>query len=253
MIVDAHAHLGLDEIFDEDFTAEELLAAQKQCGIDITLVQPATRHDLPGVMRQHDAIAALAEQYPGRFYGIANPNPHLPEVEYEAEVRRCVEKMGFVGIKIHPLGHAVNPLGRHGRRVFPLAAALGVPVMVHTGLGMPWASPALLEPALAEHANLRIVLAHAGGTIFAADAGLLARRYPNVYLECSWAMVHQVRRWIQELGARRVMFGSDHAENAAPELAKFRATGLPAEALDWALGRTAARVFNLPLSETCGT
>ena len=35
-IVDAHAHLGLDEVFDEDFTAEELIAAQKQCGIDIT-------------------------------------------------------------------------------------------------------------------------------------------------------------------------------------------------------------------------
>ncbi len=96
-IVDAHAHLGFDEVFDEDFTEAALLESQERNGIDVTLVQPGTVHNLNGVRRQHDAIAELARRFPGRFYGIANPSPHLPGEQYEQEALRCVKELGFVG------------------------------------------------------------------------------------------------------------------------------------------------------------
>jgi predicted TIM-barrel fold metal-dependent hydrolase len=114
MIVDAHAHLGYDEVFDEDFSEEALLTSQRENGIDVTIVQPGTRHDLASVQRQHDAIADLVGRYPGRFRGIANPNPHLPEADYVREVRRCVEELHFVGLKVHPFAHAVQPLRQPG-------------------------------------------------------------------------------------------------------------------------------------------
>jgi predicted TIM-barrel fold metal-dependent hydrolase len=41
------------------------------------------------------------------------------------------------------------------------------------------------------------------------------------------------------------MFGSDHADNAAAELAKLRTAGLSEEELVWVLGGTALRVFGL--------
>ena len=244
MIIDVHAHLGLDEVFDVEFTEEALLASQAENGIDLTLVQPGTVHDLAGVQEQHDDIAGLVARHPGRFRGIANPNPHLAAAQYEREVRRCVEELGFVAAKLHPLAHAVNPLGRHGRRVFALARELNVSIMVHTGAGLPWAAPSLLDPIAGEHPSLRIVVAHAGGML-SAEAGLLAARRPNVYLEVSWMGGHHVREWVQRLGAGRVLFGSDHAENAAAELAKLRTAGLSEEDLTWVLGDTAASVFGL--------
>jgi predicted TIM-barrel fold metal-dependent hydrolase len=244
MIIDAHAHLGADEVFDEDFTEEELLESQARNGIQVTLVQPGTVHDLDRVQHQHDRIADLASRYPGRFRGIANPNPHLPDGQYEREVRRCIGELGFIGLKVHPLAHAVNPLGDHGRRAFALARELAIPVMVHTGAGLPWAAPSLLDPIAEEHPGLQIVVAHAGGML-AAEAGLLAARRPNVYLEVSWLGGYHVRAWVHRFGARRLLFGSDHADNAGAELAKLRGAGLTEEELAWVLGRSAAGLFGL--------
>ena len=245
MIIDAHAHLGFDEIFDQDFTEGALLESQQVNGIDLTLVQPGTVHDLESARRYHDDIADLARRHPGRFRGIANPNPHLPGDAYEGEVRRCIEELGFVGLKVHPAAHAVNPLGRHGRRAFVLADQLRIPAMVHTGAGLPWAAPALLDPVASEHPSLKLVVAHAGGMIMAAEAGALAAGHPNVYLECSWMAGFHVRDWVKRLGADRILFGSDHADNAATELTKFRTTRLTQDDLEWALGKTAAKVFGL--------
>lgn len=245
MIVDAHAHLGLDQVFDEDFTAAKLVASQERNGIDVTLVQPGTAHDLDTVRRYHDAIADLAAEHPGHFFGIANPNPHLTGDAYEREVERCVRELGFVGIKLHPTAHAADPGGRDGHRVFATAAALGVPLMVHTGQGIPWAAPALLDPLAVEFPDLTIVVAHAGGGIFAAEAGQLAARRAKIYLECSWTAGFVVRRWCDELGADRLMFGSDHAENAAAELGKLRTADLADADLTMVLGGTARQVFGL--------
>ena len=244
MTIDAHAHLGYDRVFDVDFAEEALHASQKENGIDTTIVQPAAVHDLAGVQQQHDAIADLCSRHPGRFYGVANPNPHLPDDQYETEVARCLEELGFVGIKLHPFAHAVNPGGRDGRRVFEAAAHWAVPLMVHTGTGLPWSAPALLRPLATEFSALTIVVAHGGGML-AAEAALLAADCPNVYLECSWTGGHHVLAWTQRLGADRLLFGADHAENAATELAKLRTCGVRDQELEMILGGTAAAVYDL--------
>ena len=244
-IIDSHAHLGFDPVFDVDFTEQSLLDAQESNGIDVTLVQPPTVHDLEGVRRCHDAVADLARRLPGRFRGIACPNPHLRGSQFEDEVRRCVEELGFVGLKLHPFGHATNPLGAHGLRVFEVGEKLGVPVMVHTGPGIPWTLPSLLRPIAEKHPALKIVVAHAGHNMLAAEAGLLAESCSNVYLEPSWVGGHTILGWVRSLGAQRVMFGSDHGENAATELAKYRSIGLTADELSMVLGGTAGAVFGI--------
>ena len=244
--IDAHAHLGFDPVFDVDFTEQSLLDSQQSNRIDVTLVQPPTVHDLEGVRRCHDAVADLARRFPGRFRGIACPNPHLPGSQFEDEVRRCAEELGFVGLKLHPFGHATNPLGSHGLRVFEAGERLGVPVMVHTGPGIPWTLPSLLRPIAEAHPELKIVVAHAGHNMLAAEAGLLAESCPNVYLEPSWVGGHTILHWVRSLGEHRVMFGSDHGENAATELAKYRSIGLTADELALVLGGTAAQVFRIP-------
>jgi predicted TIM-barrel fold metal-dependent hydrolase len=50
----------------------------------------------------------------------------------------------------------------------------------------------------------------------------------------------------KSIGADRVMFGSDHLTNVAPELAKLHAITLRDDERRAILGGTAQRVFHLP-------
>lgn len=138
-IIDVHSHCGYDEVFEEEFMSAELVEAQERWGVDVTIVQPGTTLTLATVQRQHDAIAELSQRHPGRFYGMANPNPRLPQDEYRGEIIRCVRDLGFVGIKLHTFAHAISPTFRAAHKVFAVAQELSVPVMIHTGSGAPFA------------------------------------------------------------------------------------------------------------------
>lgn len=247
MIIDVHAHLGRDYVFEEDFAADELLRSQAENAIDLTIVQPALCHDLDSVCEQHDHIAELVERFPGRFAGMANPNPHLPPDDYRRELMRCIRELGFVGVKLHPHAHSLSPNSRAGRRVFCLAQELGIPVMVHTGAGIPWALPSHIAPVARDFPDVPVVMAHSGHMLMAAEAAEVAAAYSNVFLEASWTGGFLVRGFTRRLGAHRVLFGSDHADNAATELTKFRTAGLTEEELAWCLHKTAASVYALPI------
>jgi predicted TIM-barrel fold metal-dependent hydrolase len=245
MIIDAHTHLGYDYVFRGDFTHDALLTNMNRNKIDISIVQPGTVLDLHGVIKQHNAIAKFARELDGRIIGMANPNPYLPTDEYHKELERCVKNLGFVGVKLHPLAHAVDPGKTIGEKVFKAAMNLDIPVMVHTGIGVPWALPSTILPRAMEFPELRIVLAHAGSAMFSNEALLTAKLCPNVYLETSWLPSITIQNLCQNLGAERIMFGSDHGENVSVELEKYRSIDLSDEELKWCLGRTAAHVFNI--------
>ena len=247
MIIDTHTHLGYDYVFEEDFTVNDLLANMEKNRVDISIVQPGTVLDLKTVVEQHNAIARLSKKMPGRIFGMANPNPHLPEDDYSRELERCIRDLGFLGVKMQTLGHGVDPSKSVGRRVFEVALDLEAPVMVHTETGIPRSLPSALIPIAKEFPELDIVLAHSGGSMFAGEAVLTAQLCPNVHLETSWLPGFTVRRICRTLGANRVMFGSDHGDNVAVELMKFRTIGLTDEELESCLGKTAAKVFRIPV------
>jgi len=246
MIIDAHTHLGYDYVYEEDLTLEPLLSNMEKNMIDVSIVQPGTVLDLDTVVKEHNEIAALAEDMRGRIYGMANPNPHLPTDLYRKELERCVNTLGFVGVKLHPQAHAVNPSSSMGIKVFQAAQDLGIPVMVHTGEGIPWTLPSTLIPIAKEFPNLKVIMAHCGTGMFAVEAALAAQLCPNIYLEPSWLPNFAIRDLCKNIGADRVMFGSDMPENVAPELAKFRSIGLTDEELEWCLCNTASKVFKIP-------
>jgi uncharacterized protein len=245
-VVDVHGHLGYDNTFDEDFTEAELMEAHEH-GVGVTIVQPGTCVYLEDVQRQHDAIADLCARRPGQFFGMANPCPHLREDDYRREMERCVRVLKFVGVKLHPLAHAVKPGGTAGERVMRTARDLGIPVMVHTGAGAPFALPSAMIPVAQKYPDVKIVLAHAGASIYSGEASLALSLCPNVYLDTSWSAGFALRGWVREFGANRLMMASDHGDNAATELTKHRTCGLTQEELEWCLGRTAVEVYKLPI------
>jgi len=241
--IDAHSHLGTCRVFDSHQPAAALIEAMDRHSIDSSIVQPFPgAPDPPAV---HDEIARLADAHPGRIYGMASLSPHQAIETYQAEVRRCVRELGFVGVKAHALGHAINPRSRDARLIFETAAALGIPVMVHTGHGVPFAEPAMWIPLARDFAEITVVLAHAGAPGYTAVAVIAAEVCPNVVLETSWVSPHDLGRAVRTLGADRVLFGSDLHFNPGHELAKYESLGLPDEDLAKCLGGNAARVFRL--------
>ncbi len=248
MIIDAHTHLGYDYVYEEDFSVKDILGDMEKNKVDVSIVQPGTVLDLKTVITQHNAIAALSEDMPGKIFGMANPNPHLPRNVYRNELKRCIKDLGFVGVKLNPPAHAVIPNQSTGRRVFEAALDLCVPVMVHTGSGIPWSLPSALIPIAMDFPDLNIILAHSGSSIFASESVLAAKTCPNIYLETSWMPGFAIHRFCRALGADRIMFGSDHGDNVATELMKFRSICLSDKELEWCLGKTAAKVFKISVS-----
>ncbi|MFC4778676.1 amidohydrolase family protein [Paenibacillus sp. GCM10023252] len=245
IIIDVHAHMGWDYVFDEDFTLQEQLDKHRQFGIAKTIVQPASCHDLERVQAQHDAIAQLSRQYPGEFYGMANPNPHLRDDVYESELRRCVEELGFVGVKIHTFAHAVHPGGRDGTKVMELARKLNIPVMVHTGAGIPFANPSNLIAVAERFPDVNIVIAHCGMMVMAGETILAMQRCPNLYADITWTGGFLIRHWVHELGANRFLFGTDHADNTGTELAKLQTCGLTEDEQEWIRYKSAQAIYSL--------
>jgi len=243
MIIDAHAHLGTCRVFDLDVSEHLLLEKLESNGVDALIVQPFPGAPDPAAV--HNRIAALAERHPGGIYGLASLNPHIGHDAYRAELTRCVRDLGFVGVKIHTIGHAMNPQSKDADMVVRLAQELGIAVMVHTGAGIPFALPAMVIPLAQRYPDVPIVLAHGGYGIFGAEALTAAQMCANVFIEPSWAPSSGIAGMIRTLGADRVLFGSDMPINQAPELAKYRTIGLSESELDACLWRTAAQVFKL--------
>lgn len=196
-------------------------------------------------MGDHDLIARFAAARPGVIHGMANLSPRVEEGAYRAEVERCIRGFGFRALKLDPSVAALPINHPRCAIVFATAREFGVPVLIHTGLGVPNALPALAIPPALAYPDVTVVLAHAGFAVFADEAIVAAQVCPNVVLEPSWCAGHQVAAMVGALGADRVMFGSDHPSNVASELAKLRSIGLDEDALALVLGGTARRVFGL--------
>ena len=242
-VIDAHAHLGECCVFGLLSTEEDMLRRMDESGVDATIVQP-----YPGATvasKTHDRIAELCAKHPGRFFGLASLSPHGDYDVYRREVERCVKELKFVGLKLHTIGHGVNPLSEDGDRVFATAHDLGIPAMVHTGPGVPFALPSLCIPAAHKYPGLKIILAHAGFAVFSAEAQVAASVCGNLYLETSWCIGEDIRWMISTIGPDRVMMGADLPSNVPVEVAKYRALDLEPKVYNQVMGATAIDVFKL--------
>ena len=247
MIIDAHAHLGYDVVFDDSQDETVLVEAQERHGITASVVQPFVSRPYPEETRAyHDQIFRLCEAYPKRFFGMASVNPHLRPEDYAAEAERCVRELHFVGIKITPIAHAANPESKDCRYAFEVARDLGVPMMVHTGSGLPFSDPARLLSVVPQFPQIPVILAHAGTDLLFTQALYLAKQFDNVYLEPSWLSILCLRKALKTIGPEKIMFSADHAVNLPVEFAKYRALA-QGDTLEQMLFRTANAVFRLGL------
>jgi predicted TIM-barrel fold metal-dependent hydrolase len=110
----------------------------------------------------------------------------------------------------------------------------------HTGMNEHRPS-LIIEPA-ARYPDLTYVLCHVGFAVYADEAFVAARTRENIVLEPSWCQTYMVREMVGQVGAERVLFGSDHI---SVELTKFRSIGLTDRQLEQIFSTNPRRILSL--------
>lgn len=244
IVIDTHCHIGHSENAPENsITGESLIAGMDTFGFTHAIVLP-----LPSVRdfrHEHDLIADLAQQNPGRIFGCVCVPPQVGEDAVREETRRCIEEYGFVAMKFHPFHHGGGPASARGDTVFRVAREFGLPVMSHTGAGAPWSLPTQLIPAARRYPEVTFIAAHSGQEIYADDAVVAASVCENILLDSAWTSAGQVARFIKAFGPERVMLSTDLPANNATEIAKWRHLPITPEQRAESLNLMPRRVFRL--------
>lgn len=141
--------------------------------------------------------------------------------EAGAEHLRWASERGAMGCKIHPVMQRFVPDDPRMDAIFGACEELQVGVIAHAGssrAGREWAAPSAFASLLEAHPNLKLVLAHLGGGRWRQTCQLAAA-YPGVCFDLceiiAWCGAPgaptsaEMSRMIRELGAERVMFGTD--------------------------------------------
>lgn len=219
MTIDAHAHLDQVEAFGWDATPARLLRWMDDADIDKAVV--TTYADEPGPVDGLERLQGYVSAHPDRFIGFPRIDPRYGEEAIEA-FRRGIEEYGMRGLKLHPVSNLSHPCAEHTLELLDVAAALDVPVLLHSG-DWNYCLPRQIGRA-AGLTDATLMMGHMGGFFNAADVADVAERHANVVLETSaFPYPRYVQDAVDRLGADRVVFGSDQpAANPHVELAKLR-------------------------------
>jgi predicted TIM-barrel fold metal-dependent hydrolase len=242
-IFDTHTHIGEGAHSGRRYSADDLLRDMDSFGIERSIVIP-----FPVVedhIRQHDIIGQACKAHPDRFTGAACLSPFLPAAGFRDEVRRCREQYGFRALKLQPQYHGLNPLSSASDSFFNTALANELAVIVHTGSGLPFSAPSLYMMPARNFPELKIVLAHCGGGIFVHEAIVAALFCPNVFLELSSLMPHQVLEVLRHVPSDRLLIGSDLPESLSTEIGKILTLNIGAEDKRNILNNTASAIFHV--------
>jgi uncharacterized protein len=151
-------------------------------------------------------VAELCARSP-RFIGFASVDP-LKEGAVR-ELDQAVETLGLKGLKLDPALQEFQPDDPKAFSLYEAAAALKIPLLIHTG--MSWAPgaalelghPLKLEKAVQRFPELNFVLAHFAWP-WVWEATAMALKYPNVYLDTSCLYYDSPREFFQFVFSRQI-------------------------------------------------
>jgi uncharacterized protein len=221
---------------------ERLDALCRAAGVDRAVLMPAPTFR-PRNRLVAEALGA-AVRARARFLGCALINPHFGD-DAVAELERAVNEWGFRAAKLMPSLHAVNLVGTLAHATMRKARELRVPVTIHSG-----ESPAhpLEIGVLAEaFPDVPVIMDHMGYRNHTGAALSAARRAPNLYLMTTAVMEpHCIRDAVRQLGADRVLFGSNGPSvPPALQIAVIKQAELADADERKVLGENAARLLRL--------
>lgn len=224
MIIDAltHIHPNPDSFGNNSNLSTEFLIAE----LDKSPVDKAIVTAIEGdnhYCTSTDYVIEQCAKHPDRLIGFASVNPITnPMAVSDLESYVCND--GMRGLKIHPRH---QHLAADDERLIPLvekAAELDIPVTI---CGSQWKHaplrdqlPMTIDVLAKRVPEAKIIIAHGGGFHF-MDAFVVAVANDNIYLETSISLKYfedtpfeeQYIFTLKQLGADRIIFGSDHPED----------------------------------------
>ncbi len=176
-------------------------------GIERAVLLPVDcRRARGGAVSSNEQVAELCNRS-RRFIGFASVDPLKKGAARELE--KAVTQHGLKGLKLDPALQDFEPGDPKTFPVYEAAAALRIPVVIHTG--MSWApetplergQPLSLEPAIRRFPQLNFVLAHFGWP-WVWEATALALKYPNVYLDTSCLYYNSPKEFFQFVFSKQI-------------------------------------------------
>ena len=258
MIIDAHVHIGRwMRPFRRGGTSsadaiEELIQSAKRSGIEQLCVSslgdkgyshyPGTEEFISANTHVLEIMRILPE-----ILGFCYVNPQHTEKSL-AELDRCIIDGGMVGIKFWI---ACKASDRHIDPVVQRAIELDVPILQHawyktTGNYEHESIPADVADLAERFPDVTLIMAHLHG---AGYRGILdIAPYPNVLADVSGGDPEAtiVEFGVQELGAERIVFGSDApGRSFGVQLGKVLGANISDEAKELILHGNAERILKL--------
>ncbi len=209
MIIDCHVHLTADALSIDVMHTATRLGIQRLCVSSLGRVwNYEPRPDV--FIEANNDVSAAMRCYPDKVLGFCYVNPMYPD-ESMHEFRRCTEDLGMSGLKLWVAAYADHHL------VFPLveqAIQYGVPVLQHawhkvTGNLPHESGPSHVAALGRRYPEACLIMAHMAGDW---EYGIQAiKDVPNVVVDTSGTIMDMgmVERAVEELGPKRVLFGSD--------------------------------------------
>jgi predicted TIM-barrel fold metal-dependent hydrolase len=176
--------LGLEPAASASGCSMPLLLEEMRAANVVHGVIPARCSDYFGSVSNED-VAAIVQEYPGRFSGIAAIDP----TDRKAALAQIDTMLaaGFVGATIEPGAYPV-PLYADDRKLYPIYAYLedrNIPVVIMTGGNagpdLSYSNPVQLDRVAADFPQLRIVVSH-GNWPWVSEIVHVAFRRANVYV-----------------------------------------------------------------------
>lgn len=206
MIYDMHTHFLGGRFSAAVSDPEVMLREMDENQIELNLLLPNDGF-FADCAADNDAVARAARTHPDRFVGMGVVNPR--DAGCADEMKRCVEELGLIGIKLHPWLQAFSALDPGYMRLAEQAAKLGVTLFFHDGTPPYTESLAIAETARL-FPELTVVLGHSGLNDLWHEALLAAKQYPNIWLCTCGCPFIGVKEIVGALDGERVMFGSDY-------------------------------------------
>lgn len=210
MIIDAYNNVWTaggtsDYLTSESYTPQDMLRRMDEAGVD-----KAVGCSL-GQMIDNDFIAETSRQTKGRIIGFGQVNPRQENAVETVEY--CAAELALKGLKLHPTMHGYH-FADHGLLdpIFAMADRHGLVVLVNA-LDDPFCAPLSIEEIAKQFPETPVLIAHMGTVWNLNEAILVASRNENIYLETSGAQLLDVKLAYREVGADRIVMGTDWPGN----------------------------------------
>lgn len=270
---------GRPALGPRDWDVDEMIAEMDQHGISKAVVMCGS------IQVTNDNLAEAVRLYPDRLLAFASYEHYQPDSldaattgKAVAAMERGIAQLGFKGIgEIHWDRFSPTPPDQmyiEVRPILEVCRKYRVPVYFHMSVEplthrirrvgeegsswkyhpapLPYRDPVYLDAVAIEYPDVPILVGHMGGRFRRHFEGalMLALRHRNVYLTTVNAPAEHIAEAVREVGAERIVWGSDWARHRrwhAANLAALEQAGLSPAQKEAILGRNLADLLGIPV------